>query len=662
MSLLDKIFTLGRQKDLIEIDNTEVGFFGALEGIRSNDLITNRDDIEMAKFYRSWSKVAIDKIAKKVAMVNFKIKKYSDGEEVENHEFIKLLRRPNALMSKAQFLGRIVRNKLLYGKAPVHVIGLNKPKELRPISPINFKARWNEGKTDIKGYGYGHSGKTKFDTEEIIYISEYHPIDPADATSPTRAYLYGIETMLEMENWAYMFFSSGGIPPFSIIYEEKLSRVVVDEIKERFKQEYMGSNNSFQPMVMSGGAKIQKTGLSPKDIDLSSTEMMARDKVLAQFGVPKGVAGLVDDVNRANLEASILNFLINTIEPEVQAICDDLNMYIGRVYGEDFYITYDNFIPADKKTEAETRQIRGKWMLIDELREEEGKEPLPNGRGQRLVDEPIFDAKAEKQYQKLQAKIEMLSMKGFESKEQKEESLKKWLEMKALTKEEKLVESIRKYTKGLRKRLISNLKSTKSYSLKKGIESIFDDKTEVNYLFDLLKVFYDYAGKQAVDEAIALLDIDDYDPIIDLAQAYETMLSKSSARIGNTIKQWIIEDLLIGLERGEGIEELTQRILNISDYIDEHHAFTIAQTETTKVSNYTYFETYKQGGAPYKKWIDLGDSRVRESHQNVQPTRMDRKFDVGGSKMDFPGDPNGNAEDVIGCRCRVLPEWELDEN
>lgn len=662
MSLLDKIFTLGRQKDLIDIDNTEVGFFGALEGIRSNDLVSNRDDIELPKYYRSWSKVAIDKIADKVASVEFKIKKYSNGEEVENHEFIKLLRRPNPLMSKGKFIKRLVSNKLIFGKAPIHTIGLNKPKELRPISPINFKAKWNENKTEIIGYGYSTSKRIKFDFEEIIYLSDYHPIDPADATSPLRAYLYAVETMLEIENWAYMFFSSGGIPPFSIIYDEKLSRQTVDEIKERFKQEYAGSNNSFQPMVMSGGAKIQKTGLSPKDIDLSSTEMMSRDKVLGQFGVSKTIVGLVDDVNRASHEASMINFLENVVKPFVDSICDDLNLYLGRVYGEDFYLTYENFIPADKKTEAETMQIRGKWMTIDELRQEEGKEPLPNGRGQRLVDEPIFDAKAEKQYQKLKDRIEMLAIKGFESKEQKEDSLKKWLETKALTKEEKLVESIRRYTKGLRKRLILNLKSTKSYSLKKGIESIFDDKTEVNYIYDLLKVFYDYAGKQAVDEAIALLDIDDYDPIIDLAQAYETMLSKSSARIGNTIKQWIIEDLLIGLERGEGIEELTQRILNISDYIDEHHAFLIAQTETTKVSNYTYFETYKQGGAPYKKWVDLGDSRVRESHQNVQPARMDRKFNVGGSKMDYPGDPNGNVEDVVGCRCRVLPEWELDEN
>ncbi len=63
----------------------------------------------------------------------------------------------------------------------------------------------------------------------------------------------------------------------------------------------------------------------------------------------------------------------------------------------------------------------------------------------------------------------------------------------------------------------------------------------------------------------------------------------------------------------------------------------------------------------YKRWITVGDERVRDTHRAVatrKPIKSDQLYMVGGTFMRFPADPNafgGNvAGEVINCRCRSL--------
>lgn len=659
MGLIDRFFSVGIKKELIDIDNSNQGFFGMLDAYRANDLFTSRRDDEMAKYYRSWVKTAIDAIAERMSMIDFQFRNTKDDKIIDNHPLEKVLHKPNKLMSKSKFIKRITINLLLYGKAPIFKIGIGKNiTELRPLTPIGFTAKWNASNTDVEYYYYTQQPDKKYKPEEIIPLYDYHPVNPLDGLSTTRASIYGIESLIELENWVYQFFSSGGVPPFAIIYEQKLNQDQIKAIKERFKQDYAGSNNAFQPMVMSGGARVEKTGLSPKDAELSENERTIRDKVLGQFRVPKAVIGIVDDVNRANSEGSLITFLENNIIPKMSSLVDDLNsFFISPIYPE-HYLEYKNPVPKDKKLEAETREKRGKWVTINELREEEGLPPTADGN--RFLDSPIISIEASKMIKTLEAKLEQVKFMVVDSQEKSDESIVKWLNKKALKTEGKFAIAIQRYVKGLEGRLVTELKNSKSFSLKKNINAIYNDTNERKLIFDVLENFYKFAHGEAIKEALALLDIPEYNPVLNFDELFSVVLNKSSININNTIKKWIIEDLLIGIEAGEGIEDLVNRIKNQTDYIRDHHAFLIAQTESTKVTNKTYWEVDRKSGAPYKAWVNLGDTRVRESHKSVDVVPMNEPFLVGSSKLQYPGDDNGDAEDVIQCRCRVLPKWTLE--
>lgn len=85
-------------------------------------------------------------------------------------------------------------------------------------------------------------------------------------------------------------------------------------------------------------------------------------------------------------------------------------------------------------------------------------------------------------------------------------------------------------------------------------------------------------------------------------------------------------------------------------------AKTIARTQINAASNYGSLMGAEQSGADVKKfWIRTFDNRVRPTHKKAhgQERELDQKFNVGNSQLMFPGDPSGEAKEVINCRCSL---------
>jgi hypothetical protein len=117
-----------------------------------------------------------------------------------------------------------------------------------------------------------------------------------------------------------------------------------------------------------------------------------------------------------------------------------------------------------------------------------------------------------------------------------------------------------------------------------------------------------------------------------------------------------------GIAEGWSVQEMARSI--ISDQIpnlSRARALRIARTEVTAASNAGSIEGARSTGVPglKKKWIVAIDDRARQSHldvwfeTNVNPIPIDDFFNVGGSQMQYPGDPLGPAAQIVNCRCAV---------
>lgn len=85
---------------------------------------------------------------------------------------------------------------------------------------------------------------------------------------------------------------------------------------------------------------------------------------------------------------------------------------------------------------------------------------------------------------------------------------------------------------------------------------------------------------------------------------------------------------------------------------------TIARTELSGV-----LSGYRQGimaanGVKRIRWVTAGDSHVRASHRDLNGAVTDMGVAFPGSRLRWPHDPEGSAEDVINCRCVAVAEQE----
>ncbi|WP_440960554.1 phage minor head protein [Paenibacillus nitricinens] len=85
-------------------------------------------------------------------------------------------------------------------------------------------------------------------------------------------------------------------------------------------------------------------------------------------------------------------------------------------------------------------------------------------------------------------------------------------------------------------------------------------------------------------------------------------------------------------------------------------AITVSRTMSTAAANGGKFEGWKQSEVVTgKKWRSSKGDRTRKTHKkaNGQIQQLDKPFTVGKSKLMFPGDPSGRAEEIIRCRCTM---------
>lgn len=138
-------------------------------------------------------------------------------------------------------------------------------------------------------------------------------------------------------------------------------------------------------------------------------------------------------------------------------------------------------------------------------------------------------------------------------------------------------------------------------------------------------------------------------------------------RLPDEVYALIVREVEEGIARGESIPDITTRINTVLTATGSerwpNRAVTVARTEVMAAVNAGAYagavrDAARRGDpAPFKVWLATEDMRTRPTHVEAdgQRTLLTSPFIVGGAQLQFPGDPNGPAEEVIRCRCTLLP-------
>jgi hypothetical protein len=143
------------------------------------------------------------------------------------------------------------------------------------------------------------------------------------------------------------------------------------------------------------------------------------------------------------------------------------------------------------------------------------------------------------------------------------------------------------------------------------------------------------------------------------------LLTEALLPITDTMKEWILKNLIEAQRTGMSIQDVADKMIEAK--FPKNRAIVIARTETIKAANYGAVAGAKKTGyKTNKQWVAARDNRTRRlprdaySHLAMdgvnipieEPFKVPKK--TGGyDDIQQPGSPDGDAGNVIQCRCTV---------
>lgn len=125
--------------------------------------------------------------------------------------------------------------------------------------------------------------------------------------------------------------------------------------------------------------------------------------------------------------------------------------------------------------------------------------------------------------------------------------------------------------------------------------------------------------------------------------------------LGVELYERAVESLQVGMRENETIPQIRDRLMQTVE-LTRPRAESIARTEVVSSNNMSsLIQVQELGGTGTKTWLSKIDERTRETHRHAdnQTVRINQQFQVGLSRLAFPGDPTGAIGEVINCRCTL---------
>jgi HK97 family phage portal protein len=363
-----------------------------------------------AEFFKklTWVHLAVSLLATSCAAVDFTVKKRGkDGDEdIPDHPFLDLLRHPNEMQSRLEFLEATFAFRALTGNA---YWWLNKASENAPpdemwVVPSNQIVPVPDGKLYLKGYAYdpGDGRTIPLEPWEIVHFKKFHPLNRYVGLSPLEAAAVVATSDLEMQKWnARLFGKSNAKLPSILAFAD----FIPDDEWERLKKEARDASEKRDMMMLrnagKGGVEWIRAAATQKDMEFMSGRKMNRDELLSLFA--PGLASMIDvNATEANAVAGKETFIEFSIWPALSAVAEKATNDLLPLYDEGLIGEFDDIRITNRVADLAEQAEYAKTHTIDEIREQYyGDVPIGDERGLLLPaeitkPEPVvpFDALA----------------------------------------------------------------------------------------------------------------------------------------------------------------------------------------------------------------------------------------------------------------------------
>jgi HK97 family phage portal protein len=618
--------------------------------------------------------------------------------EIEDHPLLDLLKNPNEFQGQYDFFESMVAFLLIAGDSYVDMNGPDNgpPQEMWTMRPDRL-AIVPDDNNFIGYYQYNViSMIVDIPKERVMHIKYFNPMDDFYGLSPVEVAARGIDNDNAANAWNNALLTNGARPTGAMVTESILSDPQYEKLKGEIDNQYKGAKNAGKPMLLEGGLKWQEMGLKPKDMDFINSKKLSRVEICAAFGVPPEIVGDKEHATYSNYQEARKALYEDAVLPMLNRIRDKFNMSLVKKFGDNLYLDYDiDEVEAlqenaDSKAARIVKEYQGGVITLNEARDALGQESVPNG--------DIYIIPGNVWVMNVNGKMELGPLQGqqkgpsgtdqitppddtgpakskdfFLSKafdlETDEQKTLYWKSME--NGREKFYQSVTDQVQRLfEAERQTVLKSYESGGEEKAIQSIDNgikawQKLLAGVYVEVMQTFGDEIFKQLKNDSIQMETKGLFNVFHKFVQEFiAKTVAQKVVQITDVTKNKIKGIINVGHTNGESIVEISQRLDSLYlDQIIPNRSVVIARTEVIGASNAGNSYAADQTGLKLEKiWISTKDNRTRDENDNFDHVSMDGvkvlkndPYDVPGKKGNdsimFPGDPNGQAGNIIQCRC-----------
>ena len=646
-----------------------------------------------------WVYACVGAIADEIASIDLKLYEIRKNEtkEIVEHDALDLIYRANNFTTKFDLFYNMQQLLELCGEAPWLLVKNGKRITdillLRPDCLIVKPGK----DVFVEKYLYrvGLGSEIQIEPQDLIMFKYADPTNPYRGRGTLSAVAKTVDIDNFSEDYNRNFFYNSAVPSSVLKTEQKLNDETIKRLRYSMDKMYKGVDKAHKTAILEQGLDWQPMTMSHKDMEFLEQSRFSRDKILGIFRVPRTVLGITDDVNRANAEATDYVFSKRTIKPKMQRLVEQLNEFYLPLFAGTENMYFDFTDPVPENTEAKLREyetgLKNGYLTINEVRAREGLEGvgvagdgvyLPFSVSNVLATEtiqPIEDVS--KQLKSLHARnrknirldlqnkiseklfpIAKEMLKDVNNKKEvllieKDEKLRKFWEMKDAT--AKKIETVleNKVTGFFEEQVdailsvIPKKAGTLDDIIKKINAIIEKDKTKfAKLVFEPLLQSVVASAKDTNEFIGTSIDID-----VDNPKARKFIKEHAlelSRDITQTTRDAVGKTLADGIQVGESMKELADRVNGLYDGFGTVRALAIARTETILASNWATSEVYKESGVVQNKiWLTAFDERTCPVCGGLdgETKALNAEFRTDNGMVDAPpAHPN--------CRCTIIPE------
>jgi HK97 family phage portal protein len=633
-------------------------------------------------------------------------------DEIYKHPALSLLQHVNDFMAFPMLLEITAVYLKLLGEAYWVLLKDKdkEPYAIWPLRPDWVKIEPSKNNF-IGGYIYQPPNTSikdalRFKTDEVIPFKELNPSDAYRGYSTTMAGAVAIDTDFYASDWSRNYFLNSAIPGLVFTTDKKLNQETIERFMKDWLNAFKGYSRSHKVAFLGGGMKVDKITDTLNEMNFSVLKKDLRDEIMAMYRVPKPVLGITEDVNKANAEITVQAYMERVVHTMMLRIVTHLNEFLLPLYfsqrDEVAFFDFENPTARNRDLELKVYEsgIKNYWLTPNEVREMENLPPVEGGDALMIPQNLNSEPNEETKYIRLEVKQNETKKRVFNVpipqpslRKLKEEAVKNglhqdlfklvsniiqegekekitkykglWNKQKATqthddiittseTYEQAWKQDITRLLKEQEQEVLNRLDEVKFYAKerRRGKETsfIFDileqaNKWKDNFAPKVLRVYSEQLKKTAQD----LGQKGEFVTTTDTAEQYLKADGVAFAlTVNETTKDQLRQTLKEGLDTGEAISELRQRVVEVYKTAYDYRVGAIARTEILRTINNAILEGSRQSGiVTAKQWKTHPDEMACLECKDLDGVTVDLE-------KKFPGDyltPPAHTS----CRCIIIP-------